>query len=61
MGWFAGMALLPFFKSEAHFLVEHMWLPYCVCAGCAILGGLLMLCLQRVSIHIGSRNIIFSL
>ncbi|CAB3984725.1 Hypothetical predicted protein [Paramuricea clavata] len=50
MGWFAGMALLPFFKSEAHFLVDHMWLPYCVCAGCAILGGLLMLCLQRIII-----------
>ena len=49
MGWFAGMALLPFLKSQAHFLITHMWLPYCVCAGCAILGGLLMLCLQKVS------------
>ena len=49
MGWFAGMALLPFMKSEVHFLVENMWFPYCVCAGCAIVGGLLMLCIQRVS------------
>ena len=50
MGWFVGMALLPFFKSQAHFLADNMWLPYCVCTGCAIFGGLLMLCIQRVSI-----------
>ena len=50
MGWFVGMAALPYFKSEAHFLVEHMWLPYCVCAACAVLGGLLMLCLQKIII-----------
>lgn len=54
MGWFAGMAVLPFLKSQAHFLVTNMWLPYCICSGCAILFGVIMLCLQRICIIIST-------
>ncbi|XP_028407573.1 transmembrane protein 198-like isoform X2 [Dendronephthya gigantea] len=50
LGWFAGMALLPLFKSEAHYLADNMWLPYSICTGCAIFAGLLMLCIQKVII-----------
>ena len=58
MGWFAGMALLPMMKSEVNFFVEHMWFPYCVCCGLAILGGLLMLCIQRVSVRPGFHLVV---
>lgn len=54
MGWFLGMAILPCFKSQAHFLASNMWLPYSICSGAAILVGIVMLCLQKIVIIIST-------
>ena len=48
MGWFVGMALLPFMYKHVEFLSEKEWLPYIVLLAFAIIGGILILCVQKV-------------
>ena len=49
MGWFVGMAFLPVLHEHSWYLADNNWLPLIVLIGFAILGGLLIICLQRVS------------
>ncbi|XP_046845021.1 transmembrane protein 198-like [Xenia sp. Carnegie-2017] len=50
LGWFLGMALVPVFSSETNFLSKNLWLPYSINVGCAVLFGLLIICLQKTII-----------
>ena len=48
MGWFVGMVCLPLLYKHSEYLSEHTWLPYIVLCAFAIVGGVLILCIQRV-------------
>ena len=48
MGWFVGMVCLPLLYKHSEYLSEHSWLPYIVLCAFAIVGGVLILCIQRV-------------
>ena len=48
MGWFVGMLLLPLMYKHAEFLSEHNWVPYIVLLAFAIVGGILIICIQKV-------------
>ena len=50
MGWFVGMALLLLLFKHSVYLSEHNWLPYIVLSAFAIAGGILILCIQKVSL-----------
>lgn len=54
MGWFVGMVCLPLLYKHSEYLSEHTWLPYIVLCAFAIVGGVLILCIQRVVIVIAS-------
>ena len=48
MGWFVGMALLTLLYKHSVYLSEHNWLPYSVLSAFAIVGGILILYIQKV-------------
>jgi hypothetical protein len=48
MGWFVGMAFLPVLHEHSSYMAENNWLPLVVLIGCAIIGGILIICLQKV-------------
>ena len=49
MGWFVGLAFLPLLYKHSEYLSEHNWLPYIILCAFAIAGGILILCIQKVT------------
>ena len=49
MGWFVGLAFLPLLYKHSEYLSEHNWLPYVILCAFAIAGGILILCIQKVT------------
>ncbi|KAM7447183.1 hypothetical protein ABFA07_004615 [Porites harrisoni] len=54
MGWFVGMALLTLLYKHSVYLSEHNWLPYIVLSAFAIVGGILILYIQKAVIIIST-------
>ncbi|KXJ29542.1 transmembrane protein 198 [Exaiptasia diaphana] len=54
MGWFVGMAFLPLLSEHSAYLNENTWLPFVILFACAILGGILIICLQKIIIIIAT-------
>ena len=49
MGWFIGMAFLPLLYKHSEYLSEHNWMPYLILSAFAIVGGIIIICMQKVN------------
>ena len=48
MGWFVGLTILPLLYKHSEYLSEHNWVPYLILGGFALVGGIAILCAQKV-------------
>ena len=56
MGWFLGMALLVLMQQHSEFLSKNHWVPYVICSGFALIGGIVILIIQKVLSSRSSRS-----